>query len=191
MIRRVRALAFGLLIVPSLAAAAVPQGWLLAGNDPKSYEATADAAVTHDGRKSGRLASIAEPKGFGTLMQEFAADDYRGKRLRLSAWVKVADVGDWAGLWMRVDGPVNKSLAFDNMQNRALKGTKDWTRCEIVLDVPNEADGIFYGVLVSGAGKAWLSDLKFEIVDRSVAVTDQMTARTPRPKGPANTDFER
>jgi hypothetical protein len=191
MFRSARALAIGLLMAPTLAAAAVPQGWIHAGNDPKSYETATDAAVTHGGKKSGRLASIAEPKGFGTLMQEFAADDYRGKRLRLSAWIKVSDVKDWAGLWMRVDGPVNKSLAFDNMQKRAIKGTKDWARYEIVLDVPNEADGIFYGVLIEGAGKAWLSDPQFETVDRSVPVTDMMTGKLPRSKGPANTDFER
>jgi len=35
----------------------------------------------------------------------FKADDYRNKRMRLSAAVKSEGIEDWAGLWMRIDGP--------------------------------------------------------------------------------------
>jgi len=41
--------------------------------------------------------------GFGTLMQDFRADHYQGKRVRFSAFVKTEAAQDWAGLWMRVD----------------------------------------------------------------------------------------
>lgn len=43
------------------------------------------------------------------------------------------------GLWFRVDGTTGKSLSFDNMQDRAVKGTTEWARYEIVLDVPEGA----------------------------------------------------
>lgn len=191
MIRPACAVVLALLVVPTLAQAAVPEGWYLAGNDPKSYEAVSDAMVIHGGRKSARLACISESKGFGTLMQDFEAANYLGKRIRLSAWLKVSDVKDWAGLWMRVDGASQKTLTFDNMQNRPLKGTKDWARYEVVLDVPDESVGIYLGVLVHGAGKLWLDDVQLEAVDRSVAVTDRMSAAGPKSKAPVNTDFER
>jgi hypothetical protein len=38
---------------------------------------------------------------------------------------------------MRVDRG-QKPTAFDNMQNRAIKGTQPWTRHEIVLDVVSD-----------------------------------------------------
>jgi hypothetical protein len=41
--------------------------------------------------------------GFGTLMQDFRAKQYVGKRVRFSAFVKSENVEGWAGLWMRVD----------------------------------------------------------------------------------------
>jgi hypothetical protein len=62
-------------------------------------------------------------------------------------------------------------LAFDNMQNRPIKGTTDWKQYESILDVPEEAANIAFGVLLSGAGKAWLNDVKFEIVGSQVPTT--------------------
>src|SRR5258708_14434487 len=117
-----------IVLLPAFATAAVPTGWFRAGNEPKSYVVERDVSVKREGKVSARLASTGPSKGFGTMMQSFDAGDYRGKRLKLSAWVKSKDVADWAGLWMRVDGEKQKSLAFDNMQNRAIKGTKDWPR---------------------------------------------------------------
>src|SRR5450631_487339 len=47
--------------------------------------------------------------GFGTLMQDFRADHYQGKRVRFSAFVKTEAAQDWAGQWKRVDkGPTEK-----------------------------------------------------------------------------------
>ena len=43
----------------------------------------------------------------------------------MSAYVKGEDILDWADLWMRVDGPEMKMLAFDNMQN--LRSREQWT----------------------------------------------------------------
>ena len=38
-------------------------------------------------------------------MQTFKADAFRGERVRMSGYVRSKEVSDWAGLWMRVDGP--------------------------------------------------------------------------------------
>ena len=93
---------------------------------------------------------------------------------------------------MRVDGPVEgnqpKILAFDNMQGRPLKGTIDWTRVEIVLDVPTEAKDIAFGILLSRDGQVWLDDLKFEVVPTSVPVSGRGVQLT---KAPSNLDFEK
>ena len=120
-------------------------------------------------------------------MQSFDPGEHRGKRLRLSAFVKTQDIKDWAGVWMRVDGPEQgRSLAFDNMQDRPIKGTADWTRHEIVLDVPDKATNISFGILLHGEGKLWLDDVQFQVVDTSVPTTGAMRSN-PTPK---NLDFE-
>ncbi len=99
--------------------------WFMAGSHPNDYEQGSDSAVTYHGKNSGYLkASVAQPEGFGTLMQMFKADQYRNKRMRFSAAVKSDGVESWAGLWMRIDGPESESLGFDNMQNRPIRGTR-------------------------------------------------------------------
>jgi hypothetical protein len=175
------------LLLPVIAWPAPPAGWSLAGNDPSSFQVSRDPTVNHEGQKSARLESIRLPKGFGTLMQSFDAKDYRGKRLRLKAWVKADDVHDWAGVWMRIDGSDMKSLGFDNMQNRPIKGTRDWMSHDVVLDVPEAATGIAFGILLSGEGKVWISGIHLDAVDKTVPVTSSVAAAS---SGPRNLDFE-
>jgi hypothetical protein len=188
------ALAFGLksltlLAVCSLALqAAAPNGWLVAGNKPTEYESGVDALATYNGHPSAYLkAKTPNIEGFGTLMQDFRADHYVGKRVRFSAFVRTEHAQDWAGLWMRVDKE-SKKLAFDNMHDRPIKGSTDWKRYDVVLEVPQDATGIFFGVLLSGSGTVWLNGAKFEIVGPNVLTTDGDAVQ--KPDEPMNLDFE-
>jgi beta-lactamase regulating signal transducer with metallopeptidase domain len=149
-----------------------PAGWFKAGTKPQSYRTGVDHAVMYDGQPSAYLQSV-EPvsNGFGTLMQSISATKYTGKRIRLRAWVKSQDVADWAGVWMRVDKGETMGVAFDNMENRPIKGTQSWKMCEVVLNVPDDATGISFGILLSGTGEVWLNQATFEEVGNSVAVT--------------------
>src|SRR5262249_47555318 len=133
------------------ALAEVPKGWFMAGSKPSDYESTMDPANAFGGQPSVYLRSKKpEAEGFGTLMQNFGADKYIRKRVRLSASVKSENVQNWAGLWMRVDGKqLGAPLGFDNMMDRPIKGTTAWRSYEVVLDVPAEASGVAFGILLS------------------------------------------
>jgi hypothetical protein len=173
-----------------------PSGW---GGGGKDYELSRDKDVKHGGKSSGSVKSKGDdPEGFGTLTQVFRAEKYQGKRLKMTAFVKSEDVDGWAGLWMRIDGKEKTGLAFDNMQQRAIQGTTDWQKYEIVLDVPEEAEEIYFGFLVSGKGKGWVDDIKFETVGDDVETTGPVLQPMDRdgepaknlPKAPKNLDFE-
>jgi hypothetical protein len=77
------------------------------------------------------------------LMQSVRAERYIGKKVRLSGLVKSQEVVSWAGLWMRVDKGKDM-VVFDNMQDRPIKGTTDWQRYDMVLDVPPDSTGILW-----------------------------------------------
>ena len=48
----------------------------MAGSDPQDYELGIDANAVHNGKNSGYLkAKVSEPRGFGTMMQMFQAND--------------------------------------------------------------------------------------------------------------------
>src|SRR6185369_17626927 len=137
--------------------------------------------------KSGEAGADA----FGGMMQTISAEDYRGKRVRLSGWMKTEDANDGGGhLWLRVDGQQSgQSLQFDNMDNRAPKGTTDWQQYSVVLDVPAEATALAYGFFVQGGGKVWVSGTKIEPVGPEVESTN-MNLKRALPKAPVNLSFD-
>ncbi|RKH43125.1 AraC family transcriptional regulator [Corallococcus sp. AB049A] len=176
----------GMPAAPDASRAKLPQGWYVTESAPQHYEAGVDEASPCEGTRSAFLRSRTQATdSFGTFMQAFSAKDFRGKRLRFSAAVRHQDVKGWAGLWMRVEGTDPKHpLAFDNMQSRALVGTHGCQRYDVVLDVPMEATRIMAGLIMSGAGQAWLGGVRFETVDASVKTTDLLTPPQPLPSGP-------
>jgi len=124
--------------------------------------------------------------GFGTLMQQFTAEQYLGKRVRLSGVVKSQEVAEWAGLWLRVDKG-KEMVAIAPPTLRLLATRTDWRRYEVVLDVPKDASGIALGILLTGTGEVWLNGARFEVVGPDVAVTGSSNAKTP--DKPVNLDF--
>jgi hypothetical protein len=165
------------------------KGWFLAGSYPQGYA----IGVENSPERNGHVAFLKSTQSlnnrkFGTIMQEFIPEDYLGKRVRLTGYIKSADVKGWAGMWFRIDGePRTTQLGFDNMQNRAIKGTTDWKKYDIVLDVPANSKFIAFGVLLTGTGTVWLDDLHFDIVSNTTPGTNIIP---PISNKPQNTNFE-
>ena len=172
----------------------LPNGWLKAGSKPKSYEMGLDQIDGRQGKNSATIKSIDKNiEGFGTLMQQSKPDKFLGKRIKMTGYLKSENVSDWAGLWLRVDqAGSQQSLSFDNMQDRAIKGTKDWTKYEIILDVPANASMLAFGALLSGNGQIWFDNITFEIVDNSIKPTGSINGGQSNIQiEPSNLDFEK
>lgn len=168
----------------------IPKGWFAAGSNPSEYEMGIDSTTFQNGQFSVYLKSK-NPKSneFGTLMQSISAENYLGKRIMLSGYIKSENIEGWGAIWMRIDGKDENQLGFDNMYNRAVKGTNDWKKYEIVLDVPSNSKSINYGILLGGFGKIWADNLNLKLVDESVPVTNLMR-NNKLPAEPNNLDFE-
>ncbi|WP_437973987.1 hypothetical protein WMF11_36120 [Sorangium sp. So ce295] len=167
-----------------------PAGWSLAGSKPKAYNVGVDSKVKRSGKAAAFLRSVSDPDdGFGTLMQTISAVEFRGKRVRLQGWVKSENVKGWAGLWMRVDGRHEHALAFDNMSDRAIKGTTDWTQYHVVLDADKAAESISFGTLLTETGALWIDDLELSPVPTTVPTTELSLAKTLPPR-PVNLGFD-
>ena len=192
--RKTRELLTGLMIIGltlMLSSYDLPTGWFKAGSSPKSYEMGIDKGAGQNGNNAATIKSIDKKiKGFGTLMQDCLPAQYLGKRIRMKGFLKTKDVTEWCGFWLRIDqAGSDHPLSFDNMNDRLVKGTTEWTKYEIVLDVPLKASNIAFGALLSGTGQIWFDNLSFEIVDNSVPITGKY--EYPKPLGdPVNLDFE-
>ncbi|WP_408020156.1 helix-turn-helix domain-containing protein [Sporosarcina sp. USHLN248] len=150
------------------------KGWFLSGSHPQNYRMGIDRQIVHIGKASGFLHSefVTGADEFATMMQQFKADQFIGKRVKLSCFIKCEEVQQFAGAWMRVDNQIGDVLQFDNMSNRPISGTMDWNFYSLVLDVPANSSVISFGVLLQGKGKLWVNQFHFEEVAETTATTN-------------------
>jgi hypothetical protein len=181
-----------------------PDGWFLSGARPDYYKTGIDNQVSQHGQKSGFLESVVKnPDQFCTLMQICNVKELKGKRVKMTGYIKSQGLSDTALMWLRIDDFDKKMVAdFDNMYNRPIIGTKDWTKCEIIFDVPIAKCSLNFGFILSGEGKIWFDNVSFEIVSGSTDKTtfilnevfhDEYLNQIPQElpeKTPVNLDFE-
>ncbi|WP_288461574.1 S41 family peptidase [uncultured Chryseobacterium sp.] len=139
-----------------------PALWKLMGNN--SAKVFSDFNEKQQGKASAVIESEGT-EGFRALMYTLP-NNYAGKKITLSGYIKTENVTDgFAGLWMRIDPEV----AFNNMQNVGLKGTNDWKKYEVTLNMsPENTQQIVIGALLSGKGKIWVDDLKVSIDGKDI-----------------------
>ncbi|MGX7667871.1 hypothetical protein [Flavobacterium pedocola] len=185
-----RVLLFGLPLL--LFSFEVPSGWFKAGSRSDSYEMTLEKGAGMDGKNAATIRSVDKViDGYGTLMQSSSSEKFKGKRIRLSGYIKTTGVTEKAGFWLRIGQANSESfLAFDNMMDRPVTGTTDWQKYSIVLDVSEKASKISYGALLRGTGQIWFDKLTFEVVDASVPVTGKKIVKPKVVSEPLNLDFE-
>lgn len=153
----------------------IPDGWGKSGSNPEHYVVGIDTQTSMKGEKSSFISSKPNVEnGFGTLTQKASAEEYLAQRVKMTIAIKSQGVNERAAAWFRVDsqtGEEIKTVSMDNMRNRPIEGSTNWTEYSLVLDIPSEASNIVYGVLLKGEGKVWFDDVRFEIVDLATSLT--------------------
>jgi hypothetical protein len=141
-----------------------------------------DTSSARTGTSSGHIKVISDTI-VGYLRQVIKPDAYSGKRIRFTAYIRTVGISGsgfrGAALWMRVDGD-RGTLAFDNMAERVISRSADWTKCEIVLDIPQKSIGITFGLLLGTPGDAWVDDATIEVVGKDVRVTKASLVSIPK-----------
>jgi hypothetical protein len=102
----------------------------------------------------------ADKAEFGSLMQRVQARYLAGKTIKYEGELRSEGIDGWAGLWLRVDGDQTPNLIFDNMHNRAIRGTTPWTRFELSVKLPEETVWLNYGIVLSGSGQLWADNCR-------------------------------
>lgn len=101
---------------------------------------------------------------FANLSQRVDATPWRGRRLKVTAAVRVASAenGQRAQMWFRVDGPQGVS-AFDNMDDRPIVSTA-WADYSITADVAEDAQSIILGLMTLKGATAWFDHVRIQVV---------------------------
>lgn len=144
-----------------------PPGWFNSQGYVHGVSTDYGVSVIPRGEMSGgcvRLHKADAREGeFGSLMQRFFARHLIGKNLELRAEMRTENANR-AGLWLRVDGH-NGTLFFDNMNDRPIRGSSDWSNYILSVKIPPEAEWINYGILLIGNGTVWADNFSLSVQD--------------------------
>src|ERR1039458_10017047 len=106
--------------------------------------------------------ATATAESLGKLLQDFQAAPFRGKRVKLRAWIKLeaGAIGDRAYMLMQVNRPGAVAGFSDYMEDRPITSS-EWKRYEIRGDVAPDAESIRIGVTLYGRGRVSVSGVGF------------------------------
>ena len=140
-----------------------PAGWDNFGGS--GYILALDSTI----KQNGKYAASIEYKEGNSDYRAWAftiPNNYAGKKITLTGYIKTENITEgYAGLWMRID----PSIAFDNMNKNGVKGTTNWTKYEITLDMnPEKTKQIVVGGLLVGKGKMWLDNFSVTIDGKDI-----------------------
>src|SRR5207249_10280897 len=101
-----------------------------------------------------------------SVSQAVDARPFRGKTVRLRGALRAEVAGGaHAAMWMRVDREGSRPAFLENMDDAPVT-SPDWHTYEIRGRVVEDAEQIFFGVFLIGAGKAFIDDISLEAIEQ-------------------------
>ena len=158
----------------------IPGGWLipkvladqgfsavLTAKDPQSGKYCAEIRWPADGNAT---------VPFSNLMQVIDATAWRGKRIKVTASIRVASGRNdkRAQMWLRVDRPTDIG-AFDNMYDRPVR-SQNWADYSIIAEIHDDAKKINLGLISFEGETAWWDNVRVEVLGEFKTL-----AEPPRP----------
>jgi hypothetical protein len=140
------------------------------------YSSAPDYVAGFRGRGGYRGAAYAilesrvkSPRGNAVLCQWVRADNYLGRRVRITATLRLRSPHATRGsLFAHLDTRGSYSF-WDGLPG--LAATSGWRRCSLVIDVPADGQGFILGGSLIGRGTLEIADVHVNVVDRLVPLT--------------------
>ncbi|MCW3099679.1 MAG: hypothetical protein JWL77_5297 [Chthonomonadaceae bacterium] len=143
---------------------------------PIAYRSGVDRGQAQHGIASAFLTSDgSQPNGYANLVQYIDPAVYQGKRIRLTAVIKTADVTKYAGPWI---AEASQGATVWDAEHVQVKAPTDWTPISLVIDVPKDCTSLGFGIMIKGVGKIWVSRITLETVGTDIP-TSQLTLHIP------------
>lgn len=160
---------------------AVPDGWFVwTAKNEYTYLTDFDIAL------SGKPSLLITPKkevlnpGWTCLARKIPAQ-YIGKEIQLTAYMKLQNVSDFAGLMLRIEDSGGNSIKFANLQEKKINGTRDWELYSVKFPLSEDAQTIFIGPILSGSGKLWINDIRIKIDNKNISEATIKPSYDPNP----------
>lgn len=101
----------------------------------------------------------------GSMTQRIIAQPYRGRTLRISAWLRVdaRALDDSAQLWVGVERPNDIPGLHDEVRVRS----SSWQCVQIAVQIDDDANYINIALVAAGRGNAWMDGVMIEEIQES------------------------
>jgi erythromycin esterase len=131
------------------------------------YTMKLDAARVFAGAHDAQLSPTGAMRmaGYGAIEQLVDAAPYRGKRVRLSAAVRVESPRreGQAELFLQTENDFANIIGFRGMMEAPIR-SQGWTTYEVVLDVARTASTLRYGITASRPARVWIDQVAIEVI---------------------------
>jgi hypothetical protein len=150
---------------PAAPAAPSPlPGWSIQGKGEPAYAAEVDGDVVREGHPTIRFHPTQDAGGaYATFMTTLEAAPFRGRRAHAIVYVRTQGVTVRGDAWLRVQGndspPDGPGMATSITR---LSANAEFTRYELVVDVPVDAASVQLGVGLGGPGMLWMDGVTVE-----------------------------
>ena len=145
----------------------LPPGWRVASALSHGFRVSLVEARPHGGRRAALIERDARPSGseLGAISKKIDARPYRGKRIRVSAWLRYQGgwPRGWAGAFLHVYR-VGGQDGFANTTEDNPAAADVWTQREIIGEVAPDADSVAFGAMFSNGGRAYVDDVEFSVL---------------------------
>ena len=146
----------------------LPIGWSARGALRRGFRVLVTEARPHGGRACVEIRrdSVNIKQDLGPLSRKIDARPYRGRRIRLSGWLRftpqpsLPEFGS-ARLWLRVDRSGGRNGFYDDLDTHPIRSS-EWKSARIIGEVASDADSIAFGPALDAYGAMWADDLSLD-----------------------------
>lgn len=148
----------------------VPEGMIKSG-----YNAMGVTTSPYEGDLCCRFLSMKTSDSAlaeGIVQQRISALSFRGKKISISAALKGYAINDTSAVHFFVYvRTMDTSYIFENLKDNPIASSQ-WSRREIILDIPLNATDISFGMSIHGLGDAYIDDIQIKAIPPKDAVID-------------------
>lgn len=141
-------------------------GWFQWSDYPSSIDTKA-----YNGKFAGKITS--DNKGSEGRLSYVIPANFDGDSLKLEGYIKTRDVKDgFAGLMIKIEGTMQGysglNMGFEDMRKQNINGNTNWRKYSVSLPMPENADIIILGGILTGKGEAWFDDFTLTIDGKDI-----------------------
>ena len=133
-----------------------------------SLEMSIDSSQYKEGKKSALINNNQSQNIRGILGQKISLQNYQGKAIKVSQWVKSSNLSGKVELRIKFLNKNNDVVGNIDTKSISLDSNSEWSLKEYTIDIPdsNEITNVDVDYIYEAKGKLWIDNIDVELIDK-------------------------